>query len=111
RVGSVEHVDVWTKAGLMIRGDMTPGSIHGSVFVTPGRGIAFQRRLAGMAASVHTAGPLLAAPVWLRLVRAGDTVSAFYRQTESQGWQPISVPQTFTSLPHAVQVGLAVTSH
>ena len=44
RVDSVQHVNPWTKAGLMFRSTLEPNSPHASIFVTPGKGVAFQRR-------------------------------------------------------------------
>jgi hypothetical protein len=46
RVDSIENIDQWTKAGLMIRQSLSPGSRHASIFGTPSavKGTAFQRR-------------------------------------------------------------------
>ena len=46
RVDSVENVNIWTKAGLMIRASLDANAVHASIFATPGRGIVFQRRAA-----------------------------------------------------------------
>jgi regulation of enolase protein 1 (concanavalin A-like superfamily) len=110
RVDSVENVDRWTKAGLMVREDLTPGSRHASLFVSPGKGVAFQRRPVANGASIHTAGPLTPAPAWLKLVRDGDVVSAYYRKTITDFWTLIG-RQTLVGLSDTVQAGLAVTSH
>ena len=47
QVDSVENVNSWVKAGLMIRASHDPGSPHASVFATPTtqKGIAFQGRI------------------------------------------------------------------
>lgn len=113
-VNSVEHVNVWTKAGLMMRESLAPGARHAFVLATPtaAKGIAFQRRPATGGSSVHTPGPLLAPGVWLRLVRTGNVVTAYYShptETEDQ-WFRIG-SQTFASLPSTMLVGFAVTSH
>ena len=83
RVVTVQNVNSWTKAGLMIRESNQPGSRHASIFATPGteKPVAFQRRSTPNGASLHTAGPVHAPPVWLKLARAGDSVSAYYRTT------------------------------
>jgi regulation of enolase protein 1 (concanavalin A-like superfamily) len=110
RVLSVENVDRWVKAGLMIRASGSDAAAaHASVFATPGKGIAFQRRRSGGEISVHTAGPLLAAPVWLRLVRSGSSVVAYSRRDASEGWSRIG--EDTIALGRTVQVGLAVSSH
>jgi hypothetical protein len=83
-----------------------------SLFATPGttNGLAFQRRVEQYTPSVHTAGPRIAPPVWLRIGRVGDTVSAYYRVQPSQPWILIG-RQTVPDLRTVLYVGLAVTSH
>lgn len=111
RVGSVDNINAWTKAGLMIRDGVGPGARHASLFVTPAKGIAFQRRLVADGISTHTAGPALTAPVWLKLTRRGATVSAYYRRTAGDAWTLVG-RQTFTSFASSrVFAGLAVSSH
>ena len=111
RVTSVENVHQWTKAGLMIRRGGGTGSPHVSLFATPTteKGLAFQRRLATEDQSLHTSGPAIAPPVWLRLSRRGATITAYYRVNASDPWKTIaseSLPPTASD-----RVGLAVTSH
>ena len=43
RVRDLQNTDPWAKAGLM-RESLEPGARHASIFVTPGQGVAFQRR-------------------------------------------------------------------
>jgi regulation of enolase protein 1 (concanavalin A-like superfamily) len=112
RVKTVQHVSQWTKAGLMLREQLTAGARHASLFVTPTtvKGIAFQRRTTTDGSSVSTAGPAITAPVWLRLSRAGAVVSAFYRTSDGGEWTLVGT-QTFAALSDDLQVGLAVSSH
>jgi hypothetical protein len=112
RVAFVENVDVWTKAGLMIRESAAAGSRHASIFATPttAKPMAFQRRPATNGTTLHTAGPFITAPVWLMLRRTGDVISAWYRVTPTQEWIAVGT-QTLTGLPPTVQVGLPVSSH
>jgi hypothetical protein len=110
RVASVQNVDRWVKAGLMIRASGTdPSAAHASLFATPGKGVAFQRRRAQGDASVHTAGPAIASPVWLRLVRSGSRVVAYYRRDTADAWTRIG--SDTIALGESVEVGLAVSSH
>lgn len=110
-VAGVQNVNRWTKAGLMIRAAEDPGSAHASLFATPTaeKGVAFQRRRSDGGASVHTAGPALAPPVWLRLSRRGDTITAAYRRAATDEWTTIGSDSI--QLPDRVLVGLAVSSH
>jgi hypothetical protein len=112
RVASIENLDRWVKAGLMIRESLAPGSRHVSLFATPRteRGLAFQRRLQTGGISVHTAGPAVAPPGWLTLGRVGDTISAYYRASATDAWTLVG-RETIAGLPEQVLVGLAVTSH
>jgi regulation of enolase protein 1 (concanavalin A-like superfamily) len=112
-VDSVENVNVWTKAGLMIREGLTPGARHASLFATPTtqKGLAFQRRLAVNGLSVHTAGPAWAPPVVIMLKRTGDLVSAYYRRSHDGSPWTVLGRDTIPGLAATVNVGLAVSSH
>ena len=113
RVLDVEHIDAWTKAGLMVREGTGAGARHASLFVTPTtqKGIAFQRRPSAGRASLHTSGPAVTAPVWIRLKRTGDTISAYWSATGArESWTAIG-RQAFTSLSHTLEIGFAVGSH
>jgi len=112
RVASVENVNQWTKAGLMIREAANAGDRHAFVLATPTavKGVAFQRRTVTNGSSVSTAGPSTAPPEWLRLVRDRNVVTAYYRQSASDAWTTIG-SQTYANLPFTVEVGLAVSSH
>src|SRR6185503_16493947 len=67
RVTSIDPVNPWTKAGLMVRRTATDaGSPHVSIFATPSKGIALQRRTTPGGTSLTTAGPAMVAPLWLR---------------------------------------------
>jgi len=109
-VNTIQEVDAWTKAGVMIRENLNPGARHAALFATPGKGVAFQRRPVENGVSVNTAGPASTAPVWLRLSRLGDTVSAYYRKAITDLWTKVG-EQTLSGLSDAPLAGLAVTSH
>jgi hypothetical protein len=108
RVVAVDPVSVWTKAGLMIRGSLDPGSAHGFVLVSAGKGLAFQQRPIGGGATLHAAGELAGAPQWLRLVRTGSVVTAL---TSPDGYAWSAIGGEVLDLSGPVHVGLAVTSH
>jgi len=111
RVASLDAVDQWTKAGLMIRAAADPWSAHASIFATPSavKGVAFQRRPYAGAASLHTAGPALAPPIWLRVSRQGNVVTVASRSSSSEPWTVVGAESI--ALPPSVLVGVAVTSH
>jgi regulation of enolase protein 1 (concanavalin A-like superfamily) len=108
RVASIQAVNAWTKAGLMIRESLAAGSRHASVFATPAKGYAFQWRSATSGATLNTAGGAGAPPAWVRLVRRGSTFEAS-RSSDGVRWTTIGTRQI--AMAQTVYVGLAVSSH
>jgi regulation of enolase protein 1 (concanavalin A-like superfamily) len=108
RVDSLLQTDVWAKAGVMIRASLAADSAHGLTLVSAARGIAFQWRPMTGGASASTAGPTAAAPRWVRVVRAGTTVSS-YTSRDGSDWKELG--RETISLGATAYVGIAVTSH
>ena len=108
RVASLTNTDVWTKAGLMIRETLAAGSKHAAMFVSSGKGLAFQRRVATNGASTHSSGGTGTAPRWVGLIRQGNTIYA-YSSLDGSNWTLVG-SETIT-MGATVYVGLAVTSH
>jgi regulation of enolase protein 1 (concanavalin A-like superfamily) len=110
RVSSVQNVESWTKAGVMIRATTASNSAHAAMFVTPSsvKGTAFQRRPTTGGSTVNTAGPLTGPPMWVRLVRSGSTVTA---STSPDGSAWTDVDSQTIALDAVARIGLAVTSH
>ena len=71
-------VSDWSKAGLMIRESLDPGSPHAFMLVSGAKGISFQRRAAAAGASASTTIGGIQAPRWVKLARAGGTITASY---------------------------------
>jgi regulation of enolase protein 1 (concanavalin A-like superfamily) len=108
RVATEQNVNVWTKAGVMIRDSVAAGSRQALMLVSPGRGNAFQRRIATSGVSTHTAGAPVTPPYWVRLSRVGNTVTA----SQSANGTTWTVVGTDTiAFAQTVLVGLAVSSH
>jgi regulation of enolase protein 1 (concanavalin A-like superfamily) len=112
RVDAVENVNPWTKVGLMIRSHHGPGAAHASIFVTPTtvKGIAFQRRRSEGAATVHTSGPKVTAPVWLRLSLHPDNLVRAYVRYGDLPWTLVGKDRITLSFFASV-AGLVVSSH
>ncbi len=108
RIAALTGADAWTKAGVMIRASTAPGAAHALMLASRGRGLAFQRRTTAGGQSTNTAGPLVPAPVWLRLSRAGSLITASW-SADGLSWTTLG--QEAIALPSTVLVGLAVTSH
>jgi hypothetical protein len=109
RVMSVENTNPWAKAGLMIRQDLSPQSIHASVVVTPGQGVSFQRRLVAGGTSTNTDVGGITAPQYVKLIKGvGGTVDAQY-SPDNVNWTSIATETMTWTDP--MYVGLCVTSH
>ena len=108
RVDSLAAADLWSKAGVMIRADLSASSAHAYALISGGNGIAFQRRLQAGGTSSTTAGQAIAAPQWVRLKRVGNVVTA-YSSGDGGTWQ--TVGSATIALNQSAFVGFAVTSH
>jgi regulation of enolase protein 1 (concanavalin A-like superfamily) len=110
RVDSVDNVDVWTKAGVMIRDGVGAGAAHATMLVSPTtlKGAAFQRRPVADGTSVSTSVPSVKPPYWVKLVRLGTAISA-YASADGNAWTLVATE----TIPMAtiVNAGLAVSSH
>ncbi|HWK10152.1 MAG TPA: matrixin family metalloprotease [Vicinamibacterales bacterium] len=108
RVRSIDYTTAWSKAGVMIRQSLSAGSAHAFMLVSAGKGYAFQRRDVDNQISVSTPAVAGSAPAWVRLVRRGDTFTA-YVSTDGNSWTVVGTD----TIPMTAQVyaGLAVTSH
>jgi regulation of enolase protein 1 (concanavalin A-like superfamily) len=107
RVTGVQAVASWTKAAVMIRESLSPGSPNAAMLVSAAKGLSFQRRLTAGASTTATLSPG-AAPAWVRLTRSGTTITA-YRSGDGSAWT--LVDKTTISMARDVLVGLAVSSH
>ena len=108
RVDSVLAADAGSKAGVMIRADLTPGAAHAFAVVSAGNGVAFQRRIVAGGLSTSTAGSNAAPPRWVRLVRAGTRVTAY---TSADGTTWTAITSDTIALGATAYVGLGATSH
>ncbi|MBA3699994.1 MAG: DUF4038 domain-containing protein [Planctomycetes bacterium] len=108
RVASQTNTDPWAKAGVMIREGTAGNARHALMAVTPGNGVAFQRRTTTGGASAHTAASRATAPVWLRLVRTGNVITG-YESGNGTSW--VQAGSLTLALTGDVRIGLCVTSH
>jgi regulation of enolase protein 1 (concanavalin A-like superfamily) len=108
QVTSEQYVANWTKAGVMMRESLAAGSRQALMLVSPGKGLAFQRRVNTNDVSTNTAGPFAAAPYWVRLTRAASTITASV-SPDGVTWTTVG-SDTF-AMPATIYVGIAVSSH
>ncbi len=108
RVTAVQNTNTYAKAGIMLRGSLTAGSAHVILDLRPNGSIEFMSRAVNGGSTSYLAGATQAAPVWLKLTRAGTTVAGF---VSSDGTTWTQVGTTTLSIPALAYIGLAVTSH
>jgi regulation of enolase protein 1 (concanavalin A-like superfamily) len=108
RVTGMQNTDSWAKAGVMIRQSPQPNSPHAMAALTPGNGVVYQRRNVADGISSNTPGAFVAAPYWVRLVRAGNTITAF-QSTDGVTWTQVG--SDTVAMSGTVYAGLCVCSH
>ncbi|MBM9503021.1 NEW3 domain-containing protein [Actinacidiphila acididurans] len=116
-VTAQQAVDPWSKAGLVLRDDLTaPGSAQGYavLVVTPGNGVSFQWQDAATPGYLDqfssSVDKSVKAPVWLRLKRSGSQVSGYY-STDGSTWMQVGSAITLTGATSAEDAGMIATAH
>jgi endonuclease/exonuclease/phosphatase family metal-dependent hydrolase len=107
-VTSNENVNAWTKAGVMMRDTLAANARQAMMIVSPGKGLAFQRRPTEGGESVSTAAGAGSAPYFVKLTRAGATFTA-YKSLTGAAWTTVGTA-TIT-MPTTIYVGVVVSSH
>jgi hypothetical protein len=122
RAVSINNPDYWTKAGIMIRQDTTPGAPNAFMVETgPGHDEpVFQWRTNANNGTSdsdnHPGGDVgNGAPIWLKLDRIGNTFYGYWAADINNGqsngpWHNLGGPQTVNMGTNAL-VGLALTAH
>ena len=100
-------LEPWSKAGLIIKESTRQGSAYAAMMVTGGHGVRMQydytQDVAGLPGTVTAASPR-----WLRLTRAGDTVTG-YDSADGRHWTLVGTA-TLPGLSSTVQAGLFASS-
>jgi hypothetical protein len=109
KVESVEETDGWAKAGVMVRENLEPGSVHAMMIVTPAQGVSFQRRTVTDDASSHTTTADIVAPYWVKIERdlAGNFTA--YSSANGSTWEMQDTENI--QMSSNVYIGLALTAH
>jgi hypothetical protein len=114
RVTSLDPVNTWSKAGVMVRQSLDPGSANAMIATsgTSGGGATFQWRPTQGASSssqrLLESAYTVTEPACIRLVRQGNTISGYV--FVGGRWR-LEGQTTAVVLTGPVYVGLAVTSH
>lgn len=107
RVTALANTDPQAKVGLMIRdSSLDPSAPYAMVLAIPTYQISFQSRTTFGGTTFSKTGKGGSGP-WLKLVRAGSTITA-YQSTNGRTWKQVG--SVNLNLGATVRVGLAVTS-
>jgi hypothetical protein len=103
-----------TKAGVMIRDSLEPGSANTALLCTldPEKGLRFQNRSVLNDVTVREDAdmdPNALPPYWLKLQRTSGGLIRAYRSPDGIEWTQFSLKQISMQTP--IYIGLAVTSH
>jgi regulation of enolase protein 1 (concanavalin A-like superfamily) len=114
-VDSQDETNSWAKAGLMLRNNIAAaGSSTGYLVlaVTPGNGIALSSDSNGdgyLDTNTLKTGSATVAPVWLRLVRSGTSVTGSY-SADGATWTTVGTA-TLTGASSTLDAGMFSTAH
>jgi outer membrane protein assembly factor BamB len=110
RVTSIERIDPNSKAGVMLRIGMDPGSPYYAIFATPHDGLIVQYREFQAGNSALNNFPIPnKLPIYLKVTRVGNLFSAYYSQ-DGITWTKVGISKTI-NMPNKVFSGIAMTSH
>jgi glucose/arabinose dehydrogenase len=109
RITSVQNTTLNSKGGIMIRESLAPDSPNVAMVLTGGNRFQFQVRTSTGAATTVTSGNQ-APPHWVKLVRSGDTFSA-YRSSNGVAWTLYPASPVVVPMSANVFVGLVMTSN
>ena len=114
RVENVTDTHGWAKAGVMIRESLTAGSVHAAAVVTPSNGVSFPQRAFPGDVSVQVNQTGVEAPMWVRLTRTGDRLTAEH-SADGTTWVDVGPDADASSaripMMGTVYIGLCLTSH
>jgi len=114
KVDSLEPINKDSKAGIMIRDSLDPGSKNVTLLLTPDpeKGLRLQVRNAFGGVSTRADAdmdPNAMAPYWLKLQRTSGGLVRAYRSPNGTDWTQFALRQMSMQMP--IYIGLAVTSH
>ena len=105
---SQSSANSFAQSGVMIRASNAANGAEVSCSVTPASGVTFRYRLSAGTLTAQTLISGVSAPVWLRLIRTGNSFAASYSK-DGVGWKSIGSPQIVAM--SSSLAGLCVTAH
>jgi hypothetical protein len=112
QVLSQDAADPADKVGIMIRQNLGPDAPNAFIGLTHDQGAIYQYRSVAGGVTTAAAAPGIAAPYWLKLVKAGSTFSG-YTSSDGLAWTPVGATTDlgFGAGGSTTYAGLAITSH
>jgi hypothetical protein len=108
---NIQNTAEWAKAGVMVREATNADSAFALASLrADGQAQFIWRKAAGAEAESAELSGGPGYPKWVKIVRAGDSFSAFYKLNAADQWLSMGAAQTLRMSPN-VQMGLIVCSH
>ena len=107
RVAAIQNTNTFAKAGIMIRESLNANAAHVILDVRPTNDVEFMTRPSTGAQTSYIAGAIQAPPTWLKLQRAGSTITA---SVSANGTSWTTVGTATLNIAAQAYWGLAVTS-
>ena len=101
-------VNPWAKAGLMMRNDLSPGSINALIGLDGTHGQRFGVRAARGGVSVRGGNLTTTTPYWFKLTRVNNLFTG-YSSVDGVTWAQVGAPSIIL-MNNTIYVGMAVTS-
>jgi outer membrane protein assembly factor BamB len=124
RITAQQNTDPWTRAGLMLRQSLDPGSPYYAIFVTPGHGLIVQYRPT-LGLRTYQIAPApgypeipVTLPIYLKAVRWTDTTVTpnvtyytAYTSTDGVTWNIVPWSTVALTIPGQLQAGMAAAAY
>ncbi len=108
RITDLKNCNNLTKAGIMVRSDLTPESIHAFMYYTPDMLCFHQRGSWRNSCRRNDISPNIELPYWLRLIRKGNLIIS-QRSTDGEEWSTVEIREI--NVPDTIYYGIAIASH
>ncbi|MCB1120196.1 MAG: DUF1349 domain-containing protein [Verrucomicrobiae bacterium] len=107
KISSLQAEDAFGKAGIMFREFENETARHAFLTVSAGKGVALERRLEPDTGTIRSAKGNVSAPIWLRLIKEGTYLQAYYSE-DGDNWNFLA--EDLINFPETICIGLAVAA-
>jgi hypothetical protein len=102
------NINPWAKAGLMMRNDLSAGSMNAFVSLDGTHGQRFSVRTTENGASSRTGNDTTTTPYWFKLTRVANTFTG-YSSSDGVTWTQVASPVTIR-MNNTIYAGVGITS-